>query len=213
MDYTTRLKTECRTASGPYLRPFAPNPAWDSAEVFIIGENPATPLRDEFDSFDQYWEGLTADPAVFQRVYRGFHSGGSSKTSSLVSLLIEALAPVNVLVTNVSWYPASRFKHIPRWEKRRSDRLDDLIAHCRPKVLFAHGRRARKFVSKRFGATLDPYLAPGRQTSVNQGMLCLGYHHFSGRGLRKGTSFEPLVDIPEFADRIKGFLRNGASVQ
>lgn len=181
--------------------------------MFVIGENPATPLRDEFDSFDQYWEGLTADPAVFQRAYQGVHSGGSSKTSYWVNSLIHALDPINVLMTNVCWYPAGRFKSIPASEKERPDRLQGLIAHCHPKVIFAHGRRARRFIEERFGVVVDPYRDPSQQAKVAHGMLFLGYHHFSGQGLRKGTSFEPVATIPKFADRIGEFLRVGASIQ
>ncbi len=206
MDYIERLRTDSKTGAGPYLRPFAPNPRWRSAKVFIIGENPATPLRDEFDSFDEYWAGLTVEPELFHRVYQGFHSGGSSKTTHWTRSLVQSVAPLNVLVTNVSWYPAGRFKDIPTAEQERSDRLQGLIAHCRPKVLFAHGRRARRFLDERFRVEVDPYCPPNQQTTVVSGMLCLGYHHFTGQGLRNGASFQPAAAIPEFADRIREYL-------
>ncbi len=67
-DFEVRLRELCNTAMGPYLRPFAPNTEWRSAQVFVVGTNPATPLRDEFASFDTYWHGLTVDPSVFDEV-------------------------------------------------------------------------------------------------------------------------------------------------
>jgi len=67
-DVEDRLREICHTDAGPYLRPFAPNPEWRTAQVFVVGTNPATPLRDEFESFDAYWRGLTVDPSIFERV-------------------------------------------------------------------------------------------------------------------------------------------------
>src|SRR5437762_2752650 len=51
-DFEAQLKEWCATASGPYRRPFAPNPQWATAQVVIVGANPATPLRMEFASFE-----------------------------------------------------------------------------------------------------------------------------------------------------------------
>lgn len=207
MDFATQLKSWCETPLGePFLRPFAPNADWKGAEVFIIGTNPATPLRDEFPSFNAYWNGLTVDRQLFDKEYERKHGGGSSMTSVRVGDLVKALRPINCLVTNASWIPASSPKSISgaQW-KQGTECLKALVRYCRPKVLFCHGSKARAFASS-LGANVDPYQPAAAQDTVCDGMLVLGYHHFTGQGLRPGATFNPGADIPVFVNRIRSHI-------
>lgn len=146
MDFERQLKEWCETAHGPYRRPFSPNPAWRQARVFIIGTNPATPLRNEFASFDDYWNALTVDPTKFDAHYSAQHHGETSKSTKWTRRLIELLQPLNCLVTNACWYPVEKEKNVPpsEWEFAESS-LKKLIAFIRPNAIVCHGSVAEGF--------------------------------------------------------------------
>lgn len=204
VDLEDRLKEWCNTTSGPYRRPFAPNPRWRDAEVMIIGENPATPLRAEYSSFDEYWESLTTNPKIFEKHYSAQHRGGMSKSTKRMLDLIDLLRPLNCLVSNVCWFPALKSKDIPLIERRTSlGYLHQLICFVQPKVIFCHGSKAEDFAREVLGVKTDRYTPPDRQVDVVDRMLVLVYHHFSGQGLRKGAHFDPVSELPQFAKCIK----------
>lgn len=203
VDFEAQLKDWCATACGPYRRPFAPNPQWGTADVFIVGTNPATPLRNEYRSFDEYWDSLTRTPAVFERHYSAQHGGGTSKSTSWTKKLKELLQPLNCLVTNACWFPVQKQKEIPASEWAVSERgLSALVGFVRPKALFCHGAVAEAFAKSLWSAA-DRYCPLDDQNTVVNGTLILCYHHFSGQGLRKGTRFDPASELPRFAERIK----------
>lgn len=203
MDFEAQLKQWCNTPSGPYRRPFSPNPNWSTADVIIIGTNPATPLREQFSSFDEYWASLTLHPDLFWSRYAAQHSGGTSKSTCWTMKLIELVSPLNCLVTNTCWYPVQKQKEIPRteWELARQT-LKALISQIRPKVVFCHGSKAEEF-ARSLGVHLDRYQPPETQHLMLNDSLFLAYHHFSGQGLHKGTKFDPATELPRFAERIK----------
>lgn len=208
MTFVRKLRSWCHTESGPYRRPFAPNKNWQSAAVVIVGTNPATPLRDEFKHFDNYWSGLTEFPNVFYEQYSVAHSGGTSKSTGNTNRLLKLLAPLNVLVSNVVWYPASSKKEIPKseWQFGRAA-LAELIEHIQPMVVFCHGADAETF-GKSLNPALDRYLAPELQVKApSHRPMVLAYHHFSGQGLRKGAEFKPQRDFPIFARAIHAYAR------
>ena len=206
MDFETQIKELCATAKGPYRRPFVPNTKWASANVFIIGTNPATPLRKEFASFDEYWNGLTARPEVFEKHYSAKHGGEASKTTKNIRKLVELLQPLNCLVTNVSWYPAKTKKEIPdaEWQLGKCA-LKTLISHCRPSVLFCHGQPAEEF-AQWLGASVDRYALPETQEFVMNGMLILAFHHLSGMGIR-GAPFDLPSALQHFTATIERHVR------
>lgn len=206
VDLEDRLKEWCDTESGPYLRPFAPNQNWRDAEVMIIGENPATPLRDEYSSFDEYWDSLTTNLTIFDMHYSAQNHGETTKSTTWAKKLIELLEPLelNCLVTNVCWFPVQKSKDIPRNEPSIGQNyLLQLIRFVQPKVIFCHGSKAEEFARNCLGVKVDRYTPPGQQVAVVGGMLVLTYHHFSGQGLRKGARFDPESELPQFVDRIK----------
>jgi uracil-DNA glycosylase len=204
VDLEARLKEWCETASGPYLRPFAPNPNWRDAEVMIIGENPATPLRDEYSSVDEYWDSLTANPEIFEKHYSAQHRGAMSKSTKRMRELIDHLQPLNCLISNVCWFPVQKSKDIPPIERRASlGYLYQLICFVQPKVIFCHGSIAEEFAREVLGVKTDRYAHPDKQASVVGGMMVLAYHHLSGQGLRPGARMDIESELPQFADRIK----------
>lgn len=208
MKYIDEIQKFCETESGPYRRPFTPNPDWENADVMIIGTNPATPMRDEFDSFQQYWAGLTVDPQLYWSKYSAAHSGRTSKSTGNTNILLKLLEPLNVLVTNVVWHPVEKKKFIPKEEWVLGLRaLHALYLHVRPKAIFCHGADAEKFAQS-ICSTANRYQPVYKQGgNINEGTLVLCYHHFSGQGLRAGASFQPRCDFPVLAKAIHNHVR------
>lgn len=200
-----QLKFLCNTPTGPYLRPFAPNPEWQTATCIIVGENPATELRDEFSSFEEYWRGLTVEPKIFNRKYAALRNGRSSKTSQGVAGLTQMIAPANCLVTNICWYPAKTYNSAPLSERKLGkERLAALIEYCKPKVLFFHGAESSKFAEKYYSIELDRTKSPLEQNVNVGGVQIFAYHHFSCRGLFKA---EVQRDVQLFSKMIKQYLQ------
>jgi hypothetical protein len=203
VDCKNDLKASCFTEAGPYRRPFSPNVNWNTAKVFIVGNNPATPFRDEFESYDQYWSGLTEDPPVFYREYFRKHRGGASKTTVWILQFLAMLHPINCLVTNVSWYPASRRSEVPTEEwKTGKQGLLRLRECCHPVVLFCHGERAEELAHE-WGADVDRHAPAANQNCIVNGTLWLAYDHLSGLGVRQGEIFVPASELPTFASKIR----------
>ena len=208
-DIETWIKKECRTPKGPYLRPFTPNPKWRKAEVFVVGSRPATPLRDEFDNFDDYWKALTLRPKRFNEVYSREHKTGESKTTGNRRILTDHrhLKEVTVLVTNVCWVPVKGTKRVSEAElKVGKERLKQLYDHIQPKIIFAYGKPAINASHGIFGHAPDPYLPPKEQGKYPKKPLVLTYRHLSGMGGEKGKPFQPNIDLPEFAQIIREYL-------
>ena len=205
-DLEAWLKKECNTASGPYLRPFTPNKKWCDAEVFVIGSRPATPLRDEFDNFDEYWKELTLCSKRFNDVYSREHNTGESKTTGNRRILTghRHLRNVNVLVTNVCWVPVKGTKRLSKPEiKLGKERLERLYDHLQPKIIFAYGQPAINASLDIFGHAPDPYQSPKGQGNSQRKPLVLTYRHLSGMGGKKDMPFQPNIDLPVFAEIIK----------
>jgi hypothetical protein len=203
------LKRKCNVREGPYLRPFAPNVRWREARVFIVGLNPATPFRDEFQSFEDYWSALTKYPEHYFEIYRSKYKKNEeekSRTSNRIAEMVALLSPYNVLVTNTYPYPAANPKDIPEWVKREplSERLlVKLLYICKPTVLLFHGREARLFAHKYFNVELNPYIEPKKQNtsaalpSVNTRCWLFSYHHFVGRVQPKDVVSKQLKELSE----------------
>ena len=198
------LKSICKTPSGIFLRPFAPNPAWKTASCFFIGENPATDLTSKFSSFDEYWHALTVNPELFNQRYGTQHKGKTTKTTKQLRYLTEMLSEHNCLTTNVCWYPAKRFKRVPLQERKQGPgHLKMLIEFCKPKVLFFHGAEPVKVAERLFGVALDRFAAPESQCITVFEMKVFAYHHFSRRGVLES---DVQSDLRRFSKQLMTFL-------
>ena len=203
------LKNRCYTEEGPYLFPFFPNSHWKEANVFIIGLNPIDSFREEFDSFEHYWQALTQYPEEFEKAYRKKRlqrKEERSRTRKRILELIRRLAPLNVLVTNIFAYPAVSPNLIPRQLKQEADEekiISHLITICKPRVLLFHGREARLFANRYFNVELNAYAKPRQQqiTAIIPGATrpssLFAYHHFVGRVEPHSVMEEDLKELAE----------------
>jgi hypothetical protein len=211
-DVEALLRRLAQTNSGPYLRPFTPDANWRTARVFIVGTNPATPLRDEFGSFDEYWHALTCDPAAFKNVYATSRGGKPSATTNRINRFTAPLAGVGVLRTNACALPSRRWTELPRAVQREQLEigrriLGALIEICRPAAILCHGREGVRAVSTLFGTPLDPYIQLERQ-AVRGALMPSGvpvqlfaYPHLSGIGVKKGFEAGRMADELEALGR------------
>lgn len=211
-DLEGKLRRLAHTSSGPYLRPFTPNTRWQNARVFVVGTNPATPLRDEFESFDAYWTALTLNPDAFQTVYRAQRSGKPSPTTSRVERFAAPLEGVGVLRTNAAALPCGRWKKLPTKVRREQleigrQILRALVEICRPAAILCHGQEGVQVVSTLFATVLDPYVALDRQAvraSLVPGgapVRLFAYPHLSGLGVQPGFAVGRMGDELEALGR------------
>ncbi len=203
MDFEQQLKAYC-TDKNPYLRPFGPNPHWKQAQVFIVGTNPATPMRDEFTSPDEYWDSLTKSPDIFECKYNCARGHKISKTSKNIKKLCVELPDVNLLITNASAFPCGPHVRVPLAERERGKWIfKELVNLCQPRVIFAHGQKAQRLIESEFDIPpLDPYVPDKRSAEVN-GALLLCAPHMSGLGIRKGKTFCWDEELPKYAQIIR----------
>jgi len=216
-DLEAWLKEICCTSSGPYLRPFAPNPKWRQAEVVVIGTNPATPLRKQFPSFEAYWRTLTQNPKEFNEIYSREHVSGESTTTKRLHILTDNLTSnpnkINVLITNAVWLPSGSASKITCPEiSYGHECLKRLLDGIKPRVIFAHGKPALgKFkdckrvegIQHNFPNVPDYLIPPEEQGKSQANPLILTYPHLTGAGLPKGTKFNYEDDLKEFAKVIR----------
>jgi hypothetical protein len=173
--------------------------------VFIVGTNPATPLRDEFESFDAYWHALTCDPKVFEAVYLSRRDGKPSKTTARVKRFEAPLGDIGVLRANACALPSRRWSELPagvRREQLENGRqiLRALVEICQPAAILAHGKEGVRAVSTLFATSLDPYvplLSQSVRASLALGMppvQLFAYPHLSGIGVEKGFAVGRMGD-------------------
>ena len=191
------LRRLAQTTSGPYLRPFAPVANWRKARVFIVGKNPATPLRDEFESFDAYWDALTRNPLAFEAVYLSQRSGKPSKTTNRARRFEAPLRDIGVLRTNACALPSGSWSELSTAVRREQlelgrQILGALVDICQPAAILAHGKEGVQAISALFSTPLDPYvplLHQATSASLAPGLAPVqlyAYPHLSGVGVNKG---------------------------
>ena len=209
------LREICNTPKGPYLRPFRPNPKWAEARIFVVGTNPATPLREEFESFDAYWHSLTHDPEAFNRIYRQQHRSGESPTIKRARQFQTQLVPVNVLTTNAMLYPVKDPDCIPKKSDQQrigASCFQFLFDVCKPSSVLFHGADAVKLANKNFGVELDPYQPIEYQdTIIHETNTChlFAFPHFTGQGVQKGYKVSEMdTELDRLAARMKEIERS-----
>lgn len=115
------------------LRPFICEGSPLTADVFIVGYNPATRLDGDWWTF---W-----DPAYGYRKadwMAGYSAqrGKTSKTRAKIEEIVAGLSGHAVLEANIDARPSARKKDYPT---PLTAPFDLLVAVCRPKVVIAHG--------------------------------------------------------------------------
>ena len=208
------LREICDTPEGPYLRPFTPNPKWAEARIFIVGTNPATPLREEFESFEAYWHSLTQNPQAFERIYRRQHSSGQSKSTKRARQFQNQLATVNVLTTNAMLYPAKDPDCVPKKGEQRkigASCFQFLFDVCKPSSVLFHGAYAVTLAKESFGVELDPYQPIEYQdTIIHDPNTChlFAFPHFTGQGVQRGYRVREMdTELARLAVRMKEIER------
>lgn len=204
------LREMCNTHGGPYLRPFFPNPKWSEARIFIVGTNPATPLRGEFESFDEYWRSLTQAPEEFERRYSQKHNSGQSKSTARAQRFQKRLRPVNVLTTNAIIYPTRPSENIPNETEQRkigARCFQYLLGVCKPSSVLFHGSKAVRLAADSLKVNLDPYQPIDCQdTVIHNPSYChlFAFPHFSGQGVRRGFKVSEMdAELARLAVRMK----------
>ena len=199
---------------GPYLRPFTPNPKWTEARIFIVGTNPATPLREEFGSFEEYWHSLTQAPEAFEQIYKQQHSSGQSKSTARARRFQDQLEPINVLTTNAMIYPAKKQKDIPNRAERRKIGaccFRYLLDVCKPSSVLFHGSEAVRLADESLGAKLNRHQPIECQdTVVHNPSHChlFAFPHFSGQGVQSGYKVSEMdTELARLAARLKEIER------
>jgi len=217
-DLEAQLRRLSQTSSGSYLRPFTPNAKWKDARVLVVGTNPATPLRDEFESFDTYWDALTLNPAAFEVIYRAQRNGKPSLTTSRVERFAAPLDGVGVLRTNAAALPSGRWKKLPAKVRREQLEIGQqilraLVEICRPAAILCHGQEGVQAVSALFATALDPYVALDRQavqaslTAGTAPVRLFAYPHLSGLGVQPGFAVGRMGDeLEALGQRLAGEL-------
>ncbi len=207
------LREICNTLEGPYLRPFTPNPKWPEARIFIVGKNPATPLREEFESFEAYWRSLTQDPEAFERIYRQQHSSGYSDTTGRARPFQDQLTPINVLTTNAMIYPgpSEKIPNPKEQEKIGASCFRFLFDVCKPSSILFHGADAVKLANENFDVELDRHQPIECQnTVIHDPSTChlFAFPHFTGRGVKKGYKVGEMdAELARLAVRMKEIER------
>lgn len=212
IEFEALVRRLSNTKSGPYLRPFTPHAMWRQARVFIVGTNPATPLRDEFASFDEYWEALTNDPAGFNAVYRAQRKGKPSVTTRRINRFTAPLADVGVLRANACALPSHRWSELPGAVRREQLQIGQqilraLVEICQPAAILCHGKEGVQAVSTLFATPLDPYVPLDKQAiraalAPNAVPVQLfAYPHLCGVGVKKGFAVSRMEDEVEALGR------------
>ncbi len=167
-----------------------------------MGKNPATTLPiSTFDSMEQYWSALAANPQAFWRANCGYRKKDPSKTSVREYTLAKNLVPLNVLVSNVWSYPVPSGGTVPvAFRKQGEEVLKCLIDICRPKVIFLYSQTAVDFGNSYLRPTRplelwndDAWSTAGHLDS-GESVRLFSYPHLSGLGAPAGF---PVADIDE----------------
>jgi hypothetical protein len=199
------------TSDGPYLRPFAPNLRWSESNIFVVGTNPATPLRNQFRDFNEYWQSLTQKPELFDSVYATQHTSGSSKSTKRTRRLLSLLEPHPVLVTNAIIFPSKKVSLIPEKNLQRiigHNCFELLLNVCSPKVILFYGSEAVGLAASIFGITLDRYEPMVQQKTISKsGTHLFAFPHFSGQGVQPGYRVSEMdMELELFAKRARQII-------
>lgn len=133
-----------------YLRPFVSDGSPLDCEVFIVGLNPASPMKADFWSFWQsevgfdkarWFEAYLADRAARPLKPGRKRRNAVSNSRRVIEWLIPALSPAKCLETNIYSAATEELRDLEQ-ERRITAPFDFLIDTIKPAVVIVHGKGA-----------------------------------------------------------------------
>lgn len=136
-----------------YYRPFVCQGSPFDCEIFIVGNNPAT--RDKL-PFWEFWDdkkGFNRDEWL--KEYRDLR--GKNKSSRTRNAINEFRKGLNdksskLLETNLFSKQTRTQRGVEKY--KNSKPFEFLLENIRPKLIYVHGSKARKYFEKRYGKEL-----------------------------------------------------------
>ena len=153
-------------------RPFLCEGSPLDCKVFLVGLNPRTQTP-----FEPYWDvSYGCHKTLWLEEYMR-REGRPGPTRRRINILVDALAPVRCLETNLHAAWSARLADLPR-ERRSTAVFDFLLEAIKPRLLFVHGGEAVSYVERRAGCSVplnqfQRIRLAGRETYV------YGRHHLS----------------------------------
>ena len=142
----------------PEARPFTCKGSPFKCRLFIVGFNPATPLKQDF--FRRYW---CDDRGFLRKVFEADylqrrkeqrreepHKRQVSPTRQRIEAFVEGASPVPCLETNIYAVPTAKASELES-KYKNMDIIEYLIKKIRPAGIFVHSNAARKLFQKLSG--------------------------------------------------------------
>lgn len=132
------------------LRPFICSGSPLACRVFIVGLNPASPMKGTFWDFWRpgvgYDKGAWMDAYLAKRAERPLKPGRTrrpkiSPSRAVIECLVEEIGPAACLETNIYATETEEFRDLAV-ELRNTKPFDFLLATVKPEVILVHGKDA-----------------------------------------------------------------------
>lgn len=147
------------------LRPFVCSGSPLTCRVFIVGLNPASPMKATFWDFWRsgigYDKGAWMDAYVAERAERPLKPGRIrrpkiSPSRAVIECIVEEIGPAMCLETNIYATATEEFRDLGS-ALHDTTSFDYLLATVKPEVIIVHGNDAVAHMHNRaFGATILP---------------------------------------------------------
>lgn len=147
----------------PFARPFVCDGNPLHCELFIVGFNAATRMQVDFWNFWSVGNGFDKqswfDAYCLERASRPLKKGKLrrnrvSSTRQRIEWIVSAASPVSCLETNLYAKATPEAKDLGK-KDRDSSIFEFLLQQIKPKVVFLHGKDARKHISEMAGQEID----------------------------------------------------------
>jgi hypothetical protein len=140
-----------------------------NCEIFVVGYNAATTLRN---NFWRYWSdefGLDRD--AFMRDFPEKNSGARPRLNEIV----EGAMPEKVLETNLYFYSTAKKRQLPL-EYKKHDGFEYLLFRIRPRIIFLHSDDPISFFRERCSPFNDYEF--GQEVCWNHSGFCFDFRLF-----------------------------------
>lgn len=132
------------------LRPFVCDGSPLNCKVFIVGFNPAT------DTSADFWDFWNSDDGFDKSAWRAAYwrerqnlPNTTSRSRSVIDLIVEEANPVKILETNIYAKATKRAVDLPS-KQRLTAPFDFLIESIQPRVIVAHGKKAQEYLEGKY---------------------------------------------------------------